>query len=203
MSMSEEGIRGDGAAAGISCDPADRPKRDYQVGFKRPPLENRFKPGQSGNPKGRPKGTPNHRTTIAKVVNEKVSIREGQKIRKVTKFEAMVQAQANKGMQGDPRCANMVISVMGKMGLLGDGSDSIKVIDSDAAAISKLFPERPGDVLFEGVDDSLLSDEEKIELAEFAEMYDRFGGLTAFSTGEFERIKQIMNKGRVKDLTAA
>jgi len=28
-----------------------------EVGYKRPPKATRFKPGQSGNPKGRPKGT--------------------------------------------------------------------------------------------------------------------------------------------------
>jgi Family of unknown function (DUF5681) len=31
-------------------------RRDYAVGFRRPPANTRFKPGQSGNPKGRPKG---------------------------------------------------------------------------------------------------------------------------------------------------
>jgi Family of unknown function (DUF5681) len=28
---------------------------DYQVGYRRPPVEHRFKPGQSGNLKGRPR----------------------------------------------------------------------------------------------------------------------------------------------------
>ena len=31
----------------------------YEVGYKKPPAEYRFKPGQSGNPKGRPKGARN------------------------------------------------------------------------------------------------------------------------------------------------
>lgn len=30
-------------------------QKDYEVGYKRPPREHQFKPGQSGNPKGRPK----------------------------------------------------------------------------------------------------------------------------------------------------
>jgi hypothetical protein len=29
---------------------------DSRVGYKRPPQHSKFKPGQSGNPKGRPKG---------------------------------------------------------------------------------------------------------------------------------------------------
>jgi hypothetical protein len=31
-----------------------------QVGYKKPPVEHRFKPGQSGNPNGRPRGARNH-----------------------------------------------------------------------------------------------------------------------------------------------
>jgi hypothetical protein len=32
--------------------------REFEVGYGRPPLHTRFKPGQSGNPKGRVKGRP-------------------------------------------------------------------------------------------------------------------------------------------------
>ena len=37
-----------------------RPASDgYEVGYAKPPAENRFKPGQSGNPNGRPRGSRN------------------------------------------------------------------------------------------------------------------------------------------------
>jgi len=32
---------------------------DYEVGYKKPPKQGRFKKGQSGNPRGRPSGTKN------------------------------------------------------------------------------------------------------------------------------------------------
>ncbi len=89
--------------------PGDGRKTDYRVGYKRPPVHTRFKPGQSGNPKGRPAGRPNHKTTIDRVMNEKVAVREGEKTRHMTKFEAMLQAQTVKGMKGDARSTGVVI----------------------------------------------------------------------------------------------
>ena len=37
---------------------ANRPD-SYEVGYAKPPAATRFKPGQSGNPRGRPKGAKN------------------------------------------------------------------------------------------------------------------------------------------------
>jgi len=36
-------------------------RRDYEVGYGKPPRDTRFKEGQSGNPRGRPPGLKNLR----------------------------------------------------------------------------------------------------------------------------------------------
>lgn len=36
----------------------------YEVGYAKPPVSTRFKPGQSGNPKGRPKGSKNKKSRL-------------------------------------------------------------------------------------------------------------------------------------------
>ena len=38
----------------------DNDESDFPIGYKKPPLETRFKPGQSGNPSGRPKKNSDH-----------------------------------------------------------------------------------------------------------------------------------------------
>ncbi|MGY4185917.1 DUF5681 domain-containing protein [Bradyrhizobium sp. USDA 4459] len=46
------------------------------VGYRRPPREHQFKPGQSGNKSGRPKGSKNEATIIDQLLNRKIEIRE-------------------------------------------------------------------------------------------------------------------------------
>ncbi len=47
--------------------------RDYTVGYGKPPVENRFQKGQSGNPGGRRRGT----KTLAALLGEALSRRSG------------------------------------------------------------------------------------------------------------------------------
>ncbi len=57
----------------------------YEVGYRKPPKQARFKPGQSGNPRGRPKQTRNLGTLIEEALNETVTIREGNRTRTLPK----------------------------------------------------------------------------------------------------------------------
>ncbi len=49
---------------------ADKPKQQA-VGYGVPPVETRFKPGQSGNPLGRPRKDASHRRIVETVLAEK------------------------------------------------------------------------------------------------------------------------------------
>ena len=118
-------------------------KGQYQVGYGRPPTHARFKPGESGNPNGRPAGRPNAKTTVARVINEKVAVREGQKTRNMTKLEALVQAHAMKAMKGDARSASIVIGLVIRMGLLGEQEDeTLAALPQEDAAIVNDFLRR-------------------------------------------------------------
>jgi hypothetical protein len=73
----------------------------YEVGYGKPPKGTQFKKGESGNPKGRPKGKLNTSTVILRTFGKKIRITENERTREVTKFEAGIIQVANKGVRGD------------------------------------------------------------------------------------------------------
>src|ERR1700730_10755419 len=62
----------------------------YEVGYSKPPRHARFTKGQSGNPKGRPKGSQNLATILARVGRERVKVTGKSGNRSITKLEASV-----------------------------------------------------------------------------------------------------------------
>jgi hypothetical protein len=83
-----------------------------RVGYKRPPHATRWKKGESGNPRGRQKGTPNLKTELAAELGEIIQIKEGGAPRKITKQRALLKALTAKAIQGDSRAAAIVVNMM-------------------------------------------------------------------------------------------
>ncbi len=92
----------------------DLPEGDYVVGPGRPPLHSRFKPKQSGNLKGRPKGSLNLATAVKKEGNKKVKVKEGGHERTTTAMEAAVAHQWRKAAQGNAQSAKLMFEQSAK-----------------------------------------------------------------------------------------
>jgi hypothetical protein len=90
----------------------------YKVGYGRPPLESRFKPGTSGNKKGRPKGSRNTKSIVEEVINSPVTVRENGKARKTTKLRAVIEATTLSAMKGDIRAVNALVALLIRIGHL-------------------------------------------------------------------------------------
>jgi Family of unknown function (DUF5681) len=89
----------------------------YQVGYGRPPLQSRFKPGQSGNPKGRPRQSRNMRTIVKQVLSEDMQIREGGRLRRMPAMEALVRTLRARAFKGDPKALASLILLARLSGL--------------------------------------------------------------------------------------
>jgi len=83
----------------------------YDIGYGRPPRHTRFHKGQSGNPRGRPKGAQNAARLARRILNEKVVIRENGRRIAITRREAMLKQLANKGIMGDLQSIREVLNL--------------------------------------------------------------------------------------------
>lgn len=85
------------------------------TGYKRPPVASRWKKGQSGNPSGRKRGTLNLRTDLIAELEEVIQINEGGSARRITKQRALLKSLAARGIQGDARAANLILSLISRL----------------------------------------------------------------------------------------
>jgi hypothetical protein len=92
------------------ADNNDTPDNNSEVGYGKPPSRTRFVKGQSGNPKGRPKGSQNLATILTKVGRERVKATENGRTRHITKFEAAMLQLMNKAVSGDLNAARVLLS---------------------------------------------------------------------------------------------
>jgi hypothetical protein len=87
-------------------------KMPYEVGYGKPPRENRFEAGRSGNPKGRPKGSRNLTTIVLQESRKKVRANGPRGVVEMTKLEAAVLQLVNKAAQGDLRATREYIALV-------------------------------------------------------------------------------------------
>jgi hypothetical protein len=94
---------------------ADDTSDDYEVGYGKPPKSGQFRPGTSGNPRGRPKGSLDFKTYVQEMLSRKVTITEGGKRRRVSALEATLMRLAEKGLKGDTQAIAKILSLASEM----------------------------------------------------------------------------------------
>ena len=87
------------------------PGDDDAVGYKQPPRDTQFKPGKSGNPKGRPRASKNMKSVLKKVLEERLPIRENGKSRKRSKGDVMLRRLVHLGIEGNWRALALAIKL--------------------------------------------------------------------------------------------
>ena len=99
---------------------------NYRVGYGRPPQSTQFKKGQSGNPRGRKKGFRNFRTVVESELNQTIPLRQGDKVRRVTKQQALVLTLVDGALKRDPKAIVPLITFLRSVGILDEAPEPTK-----------------------------------------------------------------------------
>jgi Family of unknown function (DUF5681) len=83
----------------------------YTVGYGRPPLKTRFRPGHSGNPKGRPKGSKSAASMARDTLERQVPVTERGCRRNMTVRAVAFWRLAEKALSGDVKALAYLLSL--------------------------------------------------------------------------------------------
>jgi hypothetical protein len=84
---------------------------NYVVGYRRPPVHSRFTKGHRSRG-GRPKGQRNVRTVLRGFANERITITAGDRLRNLTKRDALLLSLLNRGVAGDDKAVGRVLPML-------------------------------------------------------------------------------------------
>ena len=121
----------------MTTDPSDQ---EYRVGPGRPPKEYQFKPGQSGNPKGarrKPRSiAPDLKALFERALSAKVTLRQGEQEKIITKAAAGIEQLVNQFAKGDRHARRDLLALAARLGvdLVAGQGDALE--QSVAAALS-------------------------------------------------------------------
>jgi len=113
--------------------------RDYEVGYGKPPLHTRFEKGQSGNPKGRPRGRKNLSSLLNEVLNGWVIVVENGRRKKITKREAIITQLVNKSAAADLKATQIVLALLQEVEAQADGAvEQTALTEADHQIIERI-----------------------------------------------------------------
>lgn len=83
-----------------------------KVGYGRPPVASRFKPGQSGNPSGKRKARPSLSQRLDRILAEIVPVTEGGKSKRMPKEEVFLRQLVTRAIAGDRQSARLILDYL-------------------------------------------------------------------------------------------
>ena len=125
------------APLSLKTDPADQ---DYRIGPGRPPKEYQFRPGQSGNPSGerrKPRSiAPDLKALFEHALSAKVTLRQGEQEKIITKAAAGIEQLVNQFAKGDRHARRDLLALAERLGVDLVAGHGAALEQSVAAALS-------------------------------------------------------------------
>lgn len=81
-------------------------------GYGKPPKTHQFKPGQSGNPRGRPRKKDGLGSAVQRAMSERVPVTENGVRSRRKKVDVTITQLVNQGVKGDRHAAKMLFDMM-------------------------------------------------------------------------------------------
>ena len=115
-------------------------KKDYDVGYGRPPKHSRFRKGESGNPRGPKKGSRALKTDLDQALKATLTINVGGKKRKGTTQALAMFTLAAKAATGDLRASRLLADlVLNVFGAGERGGGETKLSKQDAELLDRIL----------------------------------------------------------------
>ena len=121
---------------------------DYEVGHKKPPKASQWKPGQSGNPKGRPKKTKDFDKLLDQELNQTIRVTDNGQTLSMTKREVLIKTLVNSALTDDRAALKLVLGFMKTQhtveGFVPDASDRAALMElMEKTQLGEEEPEEP------------------------------------------------------------
>lgn len=121
------------------------PEKSYDVGYGRPPKETQFQKGQSGNPKGRPKGAQNLARLARLELNQNIDIQENGRPVRMSRGRVMIKQHIAKALKGDPRAAEFILKLDQRAEIEElQSAGTSRLTEDDQAIIDRFIASRQG-----------------------------------------------------------
>jgi hypothetical protein len=115
------------------------------VGYGRPPGATRFRAGESGNPKGRPKGSRPVGSILQDILRQKVSVTEGGKARRISTLEVMLRRLANDAMRSDQKALKFLLTLAERYAESPDTALQLQdLLAEDEVILAEYLKDPPG-----------------------------------------------------------
>src|SRR5438045_3628242 len=89
-----------------------------EVGYGRPPAQHQYKPGQSGNPRGRPRDTHvEFKTLVARGLDERVRVQTPRGVKATTVREVLAKKLIAKALDLDPKAWKLLLQLTNNFNL--------------------------------------------------------------------------------------